>query len=53
VVTYSIDDLGWDMAMSIVVAIPLAIAGLLYLRLKPIPSGLEVEEVHRRLSADV
>jgi AAHS family cis,cis-muconate transporter-like MFS transporter len=52
-VTYSIDDLGWDMAMSIVVAIPLAIAGLLYLRLKPIPSGLEVEEVHRRLSADV
>ena len=51
VVAYSKEDIGWDMAMSVVVAVPLGIAGLLYLRLKPIPSGLEVEEVDRRLSA--
>jgi len=50
-VAYSKEDIGWDMAMSVVVAIPLGIAGLLYLRLKPIPSGLEVEEVDRRLRA--
>ena len=52
IVAYRIEDVGWDVALSTVVAIPLAVAGILYLRLKPIPSGLEVEEVDRRLSAE-
>ena len=48
-VTYGVDVMGWDMAFTLVVAVPLAIAGVFYLRLKPIPSGLEVEEVDRRM----
>ncbi len=48
-VTYGVDVMGWDMAFTLVVAVPLGIAGLFYLRLKPIPSGLEVEEVDRRM----
>ncbi len=51
-VTYSVDVMGWDMAFTLVVAVPLGIAGLFYLRLKPIPSGLEVEEVDRRMRPD-
>jgi len=51
-VTYGVEWMGWNMAFSIVVAAPLMIAGILYLRLKPIPSGLEVEEVDQRLRAD-
>jgi len=49
VVTYGVQFFDWDMTFSVVVGIPLAIAGLLYLRLKPIPSGLEVEEVDRQM----
>jgi hypothetical protein len=32
-------------------ALPLLAAALLYLFLKPIPSGLDVDEVQRRLAA--
>jgi MFS family permease len=49
VVTYGVQFFDWDMTFSVVVGIPLAVAGLLYLRLKPIPSGLEVEEVDRQM----
>jgi AAHS family benzoate transporter-like MFS transporter len=52
-VTYGVGWMDWDMTLSTVVAIPLGIAGLLYLRLKPVPSGLEVEEVDRQLRAQV
>ena len=37
------------MTLSVFVGVPLAVAGLLYLRLKPIPSGLEVEDVDRQM----
>ena len=49
VVTYGVQFFDWNMTFSVVVGIPLAVAGLLYLRLKPIPSGLEVEEVDRQM----
>ena len=49
VVTYGVAFFDWDMTLSVVVGVPLAVAGLLYLRLKPVPSGLEVEEVDRRM----
>lgn len=42
---------GWDVAFSLVGALPLFLAGLMYLLLKPLPSGLDVEEVQRRLRA--
>lgn len=51
IVTYGVASMDWDMTLSTVVAIPLALAGLLYLRLKPVPSGLEVEEVDKQLRA--
>ena len=43
-----VKHLGWNMALSLVGAIPLMVAGLFYLFLKPIPSGLEVEEAARQ-----
>ena len=47
-VTAAVGHVGWNMAFSLVGAIPMACAGLLYLFLKPIPSGLDVDEVARR-----
>lgn len=44
------DTRGWDTAMFLGCAVPLMAAGLLYLFLKPIPSGLDVDEVQRRLA---
>jgi MFS family permease len=46
------DRRDWDFAMLVGGALPLLLAGLLYLRLQPIPSGLDVDEVQRRLSGD-
>ena len=46
-VSYVVEAYGWNIAFSTVVVVPLFFAGLLYLLLKPIPSGLEVEEVSR------
>jgi putative MFS transporter len=46
----AVERMGWDMAFSIFVAVPLVLAGLFYLFLEPLPSGLEVEEVERRLA---
>lgn len=44
------DTQGWNVAMFVGGALPLLIAGLLYLCLKPLPSGLDVDEVQRRLA---
>ena len=48
--TYGINWLGWNIAFSYFVAIPLIIAGLMYLVLEPLPSGLELEEIERKLN---
>jgi len=46
-VSYVVEAYNWNIAFSAVVVVPLFLAGFLYLFLKPIPSGLEVEEVSR------
>jgi MFS family permease len=45
VVSYAIGRLGWNVAFSTFVAIPLFLSGLVFLSLKPVPSGVEVEEI--------
>lgn len=45
VVSYAIGWLGWDLAFTTFVAIPLFLSGLVFLTLKPVPSGIEVEEI--------
>ncbi len=47
-VTTAVERVGWNTALSLVGAIPMACAGLLYLFLKPIPSGLDVDEAARQ-----
>jgi MFS family permease len=42
-------DYSWDVAFSAFGAVPLFLAGLMYLFLEPLPSGLDVDEVERRL----
>ena len=42
---------GWDVAFSAFGAVPLFLAGLVYLLLRPLPSGLDVDDVQRRLRA--
>lgn len=49
-VSTAVEVIGWQEALSLAVGIPLIVAGLLYLFLKPIPSGLEVEAVQDRLN---
>lgn len=44
------DTQGWNVAMFVGGALPLLVAGILYLYLKPLPSGLDVDEVQRRLA---
>jgi len=44
------DTRGWDFAMFCGGALPLLAAAFLYLFLKPLPSGLDVDEVQRRLA---
>ena len=48
-ISYSVEHIGWDRAFSWFGALPLFVAGLLYLLLKPIPSGIDVDEVEARL----
>jgi len=45
VASYAIGRLGWNLAFSTFVAIPLFLSGLVFLALKPVPSGVEVEEI--------
>ncbi|MEM9530602.1 MAG: MFS transporter [Pseudomonadota bacterium] len=49
-VSLAVERLGWTVGYSLLIGVPLTLAGLLYLALTPIPSGLEVEEVERRLA---
>jgi len=49
VIGWLADTRGWNVAMFAGGAVPLALAGLLYLFLEPVPSGLDVDEVQRRL----
>lgn len=46
-VSTAVEMIGWQWALSLVVGVPLASAGFLYLFLRPIPSGLEVEDVQK------
>jgi MFS family permease len=46
---WTLRDHGWDVAFSLFGALPLFLAGLMYLLLKPVPSGLDVDEVQRHL----
>jgi MFS transporter, putative metabolite:H+ symporter len=46
---WALRDHGWDVAFSLFGALPLFLAGLMYLLLKPVPSGLDVDEVQRHL----
>jgi len=45
VVSYAIGWLGWNLAFSVFVAIPLFLSGLVFLTLESKPSGIEVEEI--------
>jgi MFS family permease len=45
VVSYAAEAIGWNWAFTTLVAIPLFLSGLVFLLLKPIPSGVEVEDV--------
>ena len=49
-ISYSVEHIGWDRAFSLFGALPLFLAGLMYLLLKPVPSGLDVDEVADRVT---
>ena len=49
-VSLAVERFGWDVGYAAVVGVPLVMAGLLYLFLTPVPSGLEVEEVEALLA---
>jgi putative MFS transporter len=49
---YAKDRIGWNLTFSFLIALPLVCAGLLYLLLKPLPSGLELEDIQGRLGRD-
>jgi MFS family permease len=40
-----VEQVGWDLGLSVVVGVPLCLAGFLYLFLARVPSGLEIEEI--------
>ncbi|MGI9236492.1 MAG: MFS transporter [Woeseiaceae bacterium] len=50
-VSLAVERFGWDVGYATVVGGPLIVAGILYLFLTPVPSGLEVEEVEALLAA--
>lgn len=52
-VSLAVERFGWNFGYSVVVGVPLTLAGLLYFLLTPVPSGLEVEEVERLLAGPV
>ncbi|MFK7955296.1 MAG: MFS transporter [Lysobacterales bacterium] len=47
----AVEKIGWTYGYSMLVGVPLFLAGLLYLFLTPVPSGLEVEEVEQVLAS--
>jgi MFS family permease len=52
-VSLAVERIGWNLGYSVLVGVPLTLAGLLYFLLTPVPSGLEVEEVERLLARPV
>lgn len=49
-VSYLVKSVGWNLAFSVFVAIPLFLSGLVFLLLKPVPSGLEIEQISERIA---
>jgi len=49
-ISSTVAHIGWDMTYTLIVGVPLICAGLFYLLLKPIPSGLDVDAVQRLLA---
>lgn len=41
--------IGWDMTFTFVVGVPLVMAGLFYMLLTPVPSGIDVDDVQNHL----
>ncbi len=51
-VSLAIEAWGWHLGYAVLVGVPLALAGLLYLTLDSLPSGLEVEEIEQRIGRE-
>jgi len=49
-ISLAVEKYGWNLGYSLLVGVPLVMAGLLYFFLTPVPSGLEVEEVEALLA---
>lgn len=49
-ISTAVGRMGWDMAFTLFVGIPLVMAGLFYLFLKPVPSGIDVDDVQKHLA---
>lgn len=49
-VSIAVERFGWNLGYSVLIGVPLTMAGLLYMFLTPVPSGLEVEEVEALLA---
>ena len=52
-VSLAIEFWGWHLGYATLVGAPLALAGLLYLTLDSLPSGLEVEDIVNRIGKEV
>ena len=52
-VSRAIEIWGWQVGYALLVGVPLGLAGLLYLTLDALPSGLEVEEIVDRVNKGV
>jgi MFS family permease len=50
IIAFFVARIGWDLTLSFAVGVPLALAGLLYLLLEPIPSGIDLEAVQARVA---
>ena len=51
-VSLAIESWGWHLGYATLVGVPLALAGLLYLTLDSLPSGLEVEDIVNRIGKE-
>ena len=51
-VSLAIESWGWHLGYATLVGVPLALAGLLYLTLDSLPSGLEVEDIANRIGKE-
>ncbi len=49
-VSLAVEHWGWNIGYAVLVGVPLILAGLTYLWLTPVPSGLEVEQVESLLA---